>query len=166
MEYFARYAEEVQPALDAEDPEEQADVGESTLNGNSLGLVREPSSGRNGDSLPQSTNPTHTYDSPRPESFTNIPDAPFEADPVPSGNGTPGTLSHPRPTSPSTSSSVERLEREAEQVSQTEHAIKQHISTDMKSLFRLARSAGIDREEFERIIKRELEVLPMLEQDD
>jgi hypothetical protein len=57
------------------------------------------------------------------------------------------------------------LEREAESHSQAEIAIKQHISTDIKSLFRLARSAGIEREEFERIIQRELEVLPMLELD-
>ena len=59
----------------------------------------------------------------------------------------------------------ERLEREAESHSQAELAIKQHISTDLKSLFRLARTAGIDREEFERIVKRELDVLPLLEQD-
>jgi hypothetical protein len=49
--------------------------------------------------------------------------------------------------------------------SQAELAIKQHISTDIKSLFRMARASGIDREEFERIIQRELEVLPLLERD-
>jgi hypothetical protein len=61
---------------------------------------------------------------------------------------------------------VEKLEREADRSSQAELAIKQHISTDIKSLFRLARASGIDRQEFERIIQRELEVLPMLERED
>jgi uncharacterized protein (UPF0335 family) len=61
---------------------------------------------------------------------------------------------------------VERLERKAESYSQAEVAIKQHISTDIKSLFRLAKASGIDREEFERIIRRELDVLPLLEQEE
>ena len=44
--------------------------------------------------------------------------------------------------------------------------IKQHISTDIKSLYRLARSAGIDREEFERIVKTELDVIGFMDNDD
>jgi hypothetical protein len=74
-------------------------------------------------------------------------------------------MNHPRPSSSASTNSIERLERKAEHYSQAELAIKQHISTDIKSLFRLARASGIDREEFERIIQRELEVLPMLEQE-
>ena len=42
--------------------------------------------------------------------------------------------------------------------------IKQHISTDIKSLFRLAKSAGMDRGEFERIVRTELEVLGLMEE--
>jgi hypothetical protein len=61
------------------------------------------------------------------------------------------------------SGSVDRLEREAASHSQAEVGIKQHISTDIKSLYRLARSAGIDRVEFERIVKTELEVLSMMD---
>ena len=45
-------------------------------------------------------------------------------------------------------------------------AIQQHISTDIKSLFRLAKSSGMERRDFERLVKRELEVLQLLEQDD
>jgi len=44
-------------------------------------------------------------------------------------------------------------------------AIKAHISTDIKSLFRLARKTGIEREDFERIVRTELEFLGMLEQE-
>ncbi|KAF1996733.1 hypothetical protein P154DRAFT_537801 [Amniculicola lignicola CBS 123094] len=174
LEYFARYAAEVQPALDAHDPDEHAPgPGESTLNGNSLGLHREPQTepletsnlGPLGydSSMPPAfspTNPNGTYtvnddrkDSLRDEKTEHIDPDHFAA------------LNHPRASSPSSTASVENLERQAENHSQAELAIKQHISTDMKSLFRLARSAGIEREEFERIIKRELEVLPLLEHD-
>jgi hypothetical protein len=164
LEYFARYAAEVQPALDPHDPdEEHPAVGESTLKGEELTgaaklAPREPQ-----------TEPLET---------TNLGPAGYDSSFPPSApathfsNGVAGDLAadaklnHPRPSSSASSSSVERLEREAEASSQAEMAIKQHISTDMKSLFRLARSAGIEREEFERIVKRELEVLPLLERDE
>jgi hypothetical protein len=41
--------------------------------------------------------------------------------------------------------------------------IKQHISTDIKSLYRLAKSGGIERAEFERIVKTELDMLAMMD---
>jgi hypothetical protein len=74
----------------------------------------------------------------------------------------PETPINTRPLS-SSRESAERLERQAQNQSQAEVGIKQHISTDIKSLYRLARSAGIERGEFERIVKTELEVLPMLD---
>jgi hypothetical protein len=49
---------------------------------------------------------------------------------------------------------------------QAQRGIKMHISTDIKSLFRLAKSSGMDRAEFEDIIRRELDVLSLLEQDE
>jgi hypothetical protein len=49
---------------------------------------------------------------------------------------------------------------------QAQRGIKMHISTDIKSLFRLAKSSGMDRAEFEEIIRRELDVLSLLEQDE
>ncbi|KAH7086954.1 hypothetical protein FB567DRAFT_55890 [Paraphoma chrysanthemicola] len=169
LEYFARYASEVQPALDAHDPdEENPAVGESTLNGNALSYTREPQT----EPLETSNLGPHGYDSSMPPAYS--PDKTNE-----SGlNGTNTTehfesidrddfsaLNHPRPSSSASTNSVERLERKAENYSQAEIAIKQHISTDIKSLFRLAKASGIDREEFERIIKRELDVLPLLEQE-
>ena len=173
LEYFARYAAEVQPALDAHDPDEEGLApGESTLNGNSLNIQRSPQT----EPLETSNLGPNGYDSSLPPMFTadtaKEPNGVREED-----NDKPehmeslesddryAMLNHPRPSSSASSSSVEKLEREARTASQAELAIKQHISTDMKSLFRLARTAGIDREEFERIIMRELEVLPLLDQD-
>jgi len=173
----------VQPALDAHDPEEEGPPpGESTLNGDELerGLQqrhREPEM----EPLETSNLGPHGYDSSLPPpaaAFANGLDGlnelrmdsasdekAREAELEQLERERYSALSHPRPSSSASSNSVERLEREAESHSQAEMAIKQHISTDIKSLFRLARSAGIAREEFERIIQRELEVLPMLELD-
>lgn len=177
LEYFARYATEVQPAMDPHDPDEEVSApGESTLNGNSLNLQSEPQ--------------IETIRSRGPEAMDHIAsipvtdvsevlnaenrldedrkDSPCESKPEhidQVDEDRYAALNHPRPSSSASSNSVERLEREAESHSQAELAIKQHISTDLKSLFRLARTAGIEREEFERIVKRELEVLPLLEQD-
>lgn len=169
LEYFARYASEVQPALDAHDPDEEAPgPGESTLNGNALNYTRELQT----EPLETTNLGPEGYDSSMPPAYNNG---------AANGNGLAGkdspehvesmeenrsaALNHPRPSSSASTNSVERLERQAENYSQAELAIKQHISTDIKSLFRLARASGIDREEFERIIQRELEVLPMLEEE-
>ncbi|KAH7372338.1 hypothetical protein BKA66DRAFT_423112 [Pyrenochaeta sp. MPI-SDFR-AT-0127] len=169
LEYFARYASEVQPALDAHDPDEaNPAAGESTLNGNTLNynhkLQTEPleatNLGPNGfdSSMPPAyvSNTTNGNGNDRNDSLEHVES--IEED-------RSAALNHPRPSSSASTNSVERLERKAENYSQAELAIKQHISTDIKSLFRLARASGIDREEFERIIQRELEVLPMLEQE-
>jgi hypothetical protein len=80
----------------------------------------------------------------------------------------PDTPHHPRPMSASSESSVEKLEQQAERIehqAQAEVGIKQHISTDIKSLYRLARSVGISREEFGRIVQTELELLPMMDME-
>ena len=85
---------------------------------------------------------------------------------------TAGRLAQPRPTSSASSSSsatVERLERKARaEVSrgQSELGVKQHISTSVKSLYRLAKVAGIERREFERLVRTELEVLSLMDEDD
>ncbi|KAF2874920.1 hypothetical protein BDV95DRAFT_591684 [Massariosphaeria phaeospora] len=175
LEYFARYANEVQPALDAHDPDEEGPgPGESTLNGDSLDYNRKPQT----EPLETSNLGPNGYDSSMPPPFTADSANRLNGNPPnPFDNNKPehieslesdhfADLNHPRPSSSASSGSVEKLEREAARDSQAERAIKQHISTDMKSLFRLARTAGIQREEFERIIQRELEVLPLLEQDD
>ncbi|KAF2788830.1 hypothetical protein K505DRAFT_352935 [Melanomma pulvis-pyrius CBS 109.77] len=166
LEYFARYAAEVQPALDSHDPDEEGLApGESTLNGNSLNIQRSLQT----EPLETSNLGPNGYDSSLPPAFTadaaNGRSGVKEHIEVVDPDDRFAALNHPRPSSSASSSSVEKLERQAKTHSQAELAIKQHISTDMKSLFRLARTAGIEREEFERIIMRELEVLPLLEQD-
>ncbi|KAH7109440.1 hypothetical protein B0J11DRAFT_499730 [Dendryphion nanum] len=166
LAYFARYAQEVQPALDAHDPDEDLpDAGESTLDGNALNIQRSPPQA---EPIETTNLGPYGYDSSLPPSFPNeIRKDSLDNNPSTSTSDPDryAALNHPRPASSASSGSVSRLEREAESHSQAELAIKQHISTDMKSLFRLARTAGIEREEFERIIKRELEVLPLLERD-
>ena len=163
LEYFARYASEVQPALDAHDPdEENPEAGESTLNGNALNYNRTLQT----EPLETSNLGPNGYDSSLPPPYVNGSGEESRTEHVESvDDARHAALNHPRPSSSSSSRSIERLEREAANHSQAELAIKQHISTDIKSLFRLARASGIDREEFERIIQRELEVLPLLERD-
>lgn len=170
LEYFARYASEVQPALDAHDPDEESpSIGESTLKGDTLNYTCKPQT----EPLETSNFGPRGYDSSLPPahiqqdiSGTNGSRSPQDMEAIEAARIT--SLNHPRPASASSNSttSVERLERKAENYSQAEVAIKQHISTDIKSLFRLAKASGIDREEFERIVQRELEVLPLLEQEE
>jgi len=164
-DYYNRYGSEVQPAMDAHDPDEDhPELGNTTLNGTSQ--------------RPLSTNPpTQT-----PPPFAD-PDLDTRADWEKAlyPNGRPGahdsafasameqsrqsSLEMPRPISPTTShSSVEKLEEQAERMSdRAEMGIKQHIATDVKSLFRLAKSVGMDRREFERIVRTELDLLGMME---
>jgi hypothetical protein len=173
LDYFARYASEVQPALDAHDPDEEIPAaGESTLKGNTLDYTRAPQTepletsnigpGGYDSSLPPAYPPNGTNGTNGIGNVGN--DSPQRTDAIEQRGY--AELSHPRPSSSASTNSVERLERKAENYSQAEIAIKQHISTDIKSLFRLAKASGIDRQEFERIIQRELEVLPLLEQED
>lgn len=159
LEYFARYAMEVQPALDAHDPEEETDEPvESTLNGNVLiSGPRQPQV----EPVESSNIGPGGYDSSLPHTQSNGQDSPFE-------QISSSEINHPRPDSAasSLSGSIEKMEQAAEVHSQAEIAIKQHISTDIKSLYRLARSTGIQREEFQRIVRTELEMLSMMDIDD
>ena len=76
-------------------------------------------------------------------------------------------LNYPAASSPRTrSTTVSRLEETAESQSMAEVAVKQHISTSIKSLFRLCRSTGIERLDFDRMVRTELETLSMMTEDD
>ena len=153
LEYFARYGTEVQPAMDSHDPdEENPELGESTLNGDTLMRSEQP---------------------PQPPSRPNGTSM-FPTDSAPAlGQSIHSDVEAPRPISPTSShgsSGIERLEEEAAVMSEASDraqlAIRQHISTDIKSLFRLAKSSGMERRDFERIVKTELECLSLLEQDE
>ncbi|KAK2758646.1 hypothetical protein FQN54_003336 [Arachnomyces sp. PD_36] len=143
--YFARYAE-VQPAMDNDDPSaDKNEFGESSLNGDALaGILR-----RQSESL-------HAEQAMDARAYTNgfhVEETEEKEDKV---------LSHPRPSSASSSNgseTVAKLEQSAENQSATEIGVKQHIGANIKSLFRLAKSTGMSRAEFDSVVKRELEVL-------
>lgn len=159
LEYFARYMAEVQPAMDPHDPSEEGVApGESSLNGNEL-LQHRRMGQDDTTNLGQSG-----YDSSIPLPYTNGSrhDSTRGAD----DDHKDTEMEHPRPSSSASSGSVDKLEQSAESQTQAELAIKQHISTDLKSLFRLARTAGIDRAEFERIVRTELECLSLMDLDE
>ncbi|KAI5849041.1 hypothetical protein BZA05DRAFT_81219 [Tricharina praecox] len=77
----------------------------------------------------------------------------------------------PRPLSAGSAGSdgklAARLEEQAQNTGiQVEIAVKQHISTSLKSMYRLAKQAGIGREEFAGIINTEVSMLSMMDDDE
>ncbi|GAB7364930.1 hypothetical protein MBLNU230_g5718t1 [Neophaeotheca triangularis] len=159
-EYFARYGDEVQPALDSHDPDEEAPEinGQSTLQGSS-----QRQRALQDQHHDETSKPHDSAISSLTHSITHT-HAPSEAIPA------------PRPLSPESSpnsrtSSVDKLEEQARSMSRSdaeeraERGVRQHISTDVKSLFRLARGVGMSRGEFEACVQRELAVLGMLEEE-
>lgn len=156
LAYFARYASEVQPALDSHDPDEaMPSAGESTLTGEELTQAT------------SSTSSKHhvTFESPKP-GYNDQASPPAYTPAGLDASTTFSELSAPRPTSPSSQGSVERLEVEAADMTRAEVGVKQFVSTEIKSLFRLAKTVGIGRAEFERMVRTEIEVLGMLEADE
>ena len=145
-EYFAQYAH-VQPAMDNDDPsEDHTAIGASTLNGNTVADIPSAPTARIG----LSNAPPQAVEEER-----QIPHF-------------PSSMCHPRPLSASSSGSVDVTRMEDSVASQThvETTVQQHISTSMKSLFRLARGIGMDQEEFTRVVRTELDTLSMLTESD
>ena len=140
-EYYAQYAH-VQPAMDNHDPsEEEVDTGASSLNGEMLTAATTAMAGEQTDNS--------------------------VAAPGLGGNDFSNTITHTGPSSSSSASdTVVRLENSAMSQSHAEIATQQHISTSLKSLFRLARGTGIEREEFERLVRTELDTLSLMTEDD
>ncbi|KAL9600850.1 MAG: hypothetical protein Q9219_002892 [cf. Caloplaca sp. 3 TL-2023] len=145
-EYFSRYAD-IQPEMDNDDPSTHRNaIGKSSLNGNIIASASHPD--------PTSTAPPATTQSPPNDPASRILSAIFS----------PKATEHPhRQTSSSDTGSssavVDKLEGSATLQSQTELAVRQHIASTMKSLYRLARSTGMQMTEFEGTIRTELEVL-------
>ena len=147
-DHYARYAQ-VQPEMDSDDPSGNRDaIGESTLNGDvinpSMQQVRQPEW------------------------------APIQGPMVlPNGNANahgdePVDLGPCHPTATSSrprSSTITQLEQCAQSQSVAEVAVKQHISTSIKSLFRLSRNSGIERSDFDRMVRTELVTLSMIADD-
>ncbi|KAI9740525.1 MAG: hypothetical protein M1834_005106 [Cirrosporium novae-zelandiae] len=155
-DYYAQYAS-VQPAMDNHDPSEQTeDFGNSSLQSDTVFGQRK-------------------FETPPTLSAAPIP-PPLQthsAEILTPSKSEPATaLIHPHPRSASSASSsraseaVSRLEQEAERHSPVDLGIKQHISTSIKSLFRLAKGSGMKRADFEELVNRELEVLNFIDDDD
>ena len=139
-DYYARY-ESIQPEMDNDDPSaDRAALGHSSLNGNSLSGSLPPAL----DDLVQKTL--------------------AEVDLKETSQHPHDQLVHTRASS-SSSSAVAQLEQSAQFQSQAEVAIQQHISTTMKSLYRLTRGAGIDISEFRRLVSNELDTIGMMDED-
>ena len=142
--YFDRYAQ-VQPAMDNDDPSsDRGAIGDSTLNGSIISSAMRRVS----------------------EPDTATPQRPFA---LPNGSGAAIAdqgISHPTPSPPAGPVVVSRMEESAESQSIAEVAVKQHVSTSIKSLYRLCRSSGVERSDFDRMVRVELETLGMMEEDD
>jgi hypothetical protein len=149
-DYYAQY-DSVQPAMDGHDPDEDAGLPDIAP---PLGLGSRPS------------NPVQNGTGEEELELNETNGAWTLAEPPRSpsvGSGGDGEddskLIHPRPeSSASSNASVAKLEAAAENF-----GVQQHISRSVKSLFMLARASGIDREEFDGIIKRELDMLGLME---
>ena len=141
-EYFARY-ENVQPQMDNDDPSADREaIGQSTLNGDSLSQHLPLAA----DEMVQGTI--------------------AETQSKEGGDKTTENLVHTRPSSSSSVSAVAQLEQSAQHQSQAEFAIQQHISTTMKSLYRLTRGAGIENSEFRRLVQNELDTVGIMDEED
>ncbi len=158
--YFALY-DTVQPAMDNHDQDEEAHLE---------GYVEPPPPPAPAMTQPAPlSNGTATTAEQRESS-----QGPTLAQPIPIKPGSSrssvsrgsGQETHPRPSSSASSNAsqtVAKLEEVAESRGQTEYGVKQHISRSIRSLFLLSRASGIDREEFERMVRTELDVLGMVE---
>ncbi|KAL6239371.1 hypothetical protein BDW75DRAFT_138740 [Aspergillus navahoensis] len=136
--YFSQY-DDVQPVMDSHDPdEEHPELGPSSLGGDILTELAK----RNA-KIGDSASHEHTDQT----------------------NGAP--LNHPRPESATSSNpeTVSRLEQEAENQSTYEIGVKQHIGSNIKSLFRLAKASGISRADFQSLVKTELDLLNLSDDD-
>jgi hypothetical protein len=144
-DYYAQY-NDVQPAMDNDDPSENPKGPElSSLHGDILSRISEQKA-------EGVDNPGH------------VQRKAFDAPSLAIGMAEiPVTQPQPSPPLSSSSGAVALLEGRADWQSASEIGIRQHICTSMKSLYRLAKSAGMEQEEFNRIICRELETNSILE---
>ncbi|SPN97082.1 uncharacterized protein DNG_00598 [Cephalotrichum gorgonifer] len=147
-DYFAQY-DSVQPAMDNHDPDEARNLE-----------ALDPPVG-----LKPIDSPPRTEVSETTGTWT-LADT-WERSPPRDDHVNGVDLAHPRPASSASSSrgsdTVAKLEQTAERQGQSEFGVKQHISRSIRSLFLLSRAAGIDREEFEDMVRSELDVLGMME---
>ncbi|KAI8954280.1 hypothetical protein F4801DRAFT_533733 [Xylaria longipes] len=153
-DYYAQY-DDVQPAMDNHDPDEEVSLDVSPP----LGLAS------------RATDTTQIEPSDGEQAENGIKGSWMLAEPPrssspPSGNSDDRNLLHPLPrpaSSAGSNASVEKLEAAAARQEQNDFGVKQHVSRSIKSLFLLSRASGIDREEFEQMVKTELDMLGLME---
>ncbi|RBR22241.1 uncharacterized protein FIESC28_04570 [Fusarium coffeatum] len=146
--YFAQY-DSVQPAMDNHDPDEEEVAAQLSP---PLGMGRAHESA-------EATELNETQGA-----WTLAELDPKES--TQNGNNADSALLHPRPASSASSNgseTVAKLEASAGKQTQNEFGVKQHVSRSIRSLFLLSRASGIDRHEFENLVKAELDVLGMIE---
>lgn len=174
-EYFSRYSG-VQPEMDADDPSaDRNTIGESSLDGNALTSTSTSQHHQQQQhQQEQQQQPTPSPPKPitkhlNPTTTTNPISAP-QPHPLPlpphDHPQQPPTTTSSTCTSTSAHSSaiIDRLEDSAQQQSQTEFAVRQHVASTMKSLWRLARGTGMEMGEFRGCVGREVEVLGVEEE--
>lgn len=177
-DYYSQY-DTVQPAMDNYDPDEDANKASDINNNNSssllepevvappppLGLARvvtDPTTASSNGNSEANTEPTEANETQGSWTLAEpVPQSPSQQQ----QQQQPDHLVHPRPASSASSrASVERLEAMAEKRDQGEFGVKQHVSRSVKSLYMLARASGIDRQEFERLVRTELDMLRLMEE--
>jgi hypothetical protein len=147
-DYYAQY-DSVQPALDNHDPDEEVNMPDIAP---PLGLA---SKARNVAQDGMSAEDLELNETNGAWTLAEPPRSPS----VGSRAAEDPQLLHPRPASSASSNgSVAKLEAAAENF-----GIQQHISRSIKSLFMLSRASGMERDEFDRIVKRELDILGLME---
>ncbi|KAF7561278.1 hypothetical protein G7046_g2892 [Stylonectria norvegica] len=145
-EYFAQY-DDVQPAMDNHDPDEAAQQAE-------LGFDQ------------GSAEATELNETQGAWTLAELDKTDSNSIPDENSNERLAALVHPRPASSASSSgshTVAKLEATAGKQEQNEFGVKQHVTRSIRSLYMLSRASGIDREEFERLVHTELDILAMVE---
>ncbi|KAF4460776.1 hypothetical protein FALBO_12431 [Fusarium albosuccineum] len=155
--YFAQY-DNVQPAMDNHDPDEE-EAAQQIAPPLGLGSV----------ATHESAEATELNETQGAWTLAELDKT--DSSPTRSGDDAErhSELLHPRPASSASSNgseTVAKLEASAGKQEQSEFGVKQHVSRSIRSLFMLSRASGIDRQEFERIIRTELDILGMVEDHD
>lgn len=141
-DYFAQY-DEVQPAMDNYDPDEAEVAQQAQIEVPPLGLGGMASGFKESEVVPE------------PDRHVN--------------GSSKSPILQPRPESSASSNgshTVAKLEATAGLQEQSEFGVKQHVSRSIRSLFQLSRASGIDRDEFERLVQTELNLLGMADTSD
>ena len=175
LAYFARYESEVQPAMDGHDPDEERGVpNQSNTTKTETSRTRRlidgapyssnaNASDNNGTTMAQNQNPNLNPDlvHPQPQPHNTYHSPPTSANTITTGIT---TMNNPRAAD--LASNLECYASLASHQIRAETAVRQHIATNVKSMYRLAGSVGIGREEFERLVMTEVELLGVGEEEE